>query len=305
MISILIPTLNEEVNLPSCLDSVRWSDDVVILDSGSTDRTIEIAESAGARVFHVRIENESERQNWAIDNIPFRYPWLYQSDADEIVTPELRDEMLALVAGKPDCVAYRLRYKNYFRGKWIRHCGIYPTWVMRLFRPDKVRFTRRVNTVPRIDGLEGRLHSHFLHDSFNKGMDAWFDKHNRYSRHEAMEALDSLSSGRLDLAGILARDPVRRRRSLKELSFRLPFRPTLRFLYTYLWRGGFLDGHAGLTYCRLLAMYELMIVTKMDELRRCGAMATAKSPAQTRSIAACDGTRVPSVVPSMCPDDQQ
>jgi glycosyltransferase involved in cell wall biosynthesis len=268
MISVMIPTLNEEMNLPACLGSVRWCDDIVVLDSCSTDRTVEIAEAAGARVFRTRMDSESDRQNWALKNIDFKHPWLYHCDADEIVTQELQDEMLSVVASDPECVAYRVRYKNYFLGKWIKHCGIYPTWVMRLFRPEAIRFTRRVNTVPIVAGPEGKLQGHFLHYSFNKGLDAWFEKHNKYSHGEAMEALHSLSSHKVDWRGLVAWDPVRRRLALKELSFRLPFRPTLRFLYMYLWRRGFLDGHAGLTYCRLLALYEFMIVVKTDELRR-------------------------------------
>lgn len=269
MISVLILTLNEEANLPRCLDSVRWSDDVVVFDSFSSDRTVEIARAAGARVVQRRFDNWAAHQNWALENISFKHPWVYYSDADERVPPELRDEMLAVVRDfKRREVAYRLRYKNYFMGRWIRHCGIYPTWILRLFRPGKVRWERLVNPVALVDGPEGRLQAHFEHYSFNKGLNAWFEKHNRYSQQEAEESLKSLANGQWSLQHLLSRDAVARRRALKELSFRLPCRPLLRFAYMYFLRWGFLDGLPGYHYCRLLAIYEYMIVLKMKEIQR-------------------------------------
>jgi glycosyltransferase involved in cell wall biosynthesis len=269
-ISILILTLNEEANLPKCLQSVKWSDDIVVLDSFSTDRTVKIAEELGARVVQRRFDNWSSHQNWAVRNIPFKHPWVYYSDADEIVPSELRDEMFAVTRDSDAApVAYRMRYKNFFCDRWIKHCGIYPVWVLRLFRPDKVHWERLVNPVPIVEGSEGRLENHFHHYSFNKGFEAWFEKHNKYSSQEAEEGIKTIRDGFKDWAGLLSvRDGSRRRRALKELSFRLPCRPTLRFLYMYLLCSGFLDGWEGLTYCRLLSLYEYMIVLKMRELER-------------------------------------
>lgn len=269
MISILILTLNEEQNLPACLRSVAWSDDIVVLDSFSTDTTCEIAEAAGARVMQRRLEDWASHQNWAVANISFKHPWVYYADADEVVTDELRDEMLAIAADpRTPAVAYRVRFKNQFMGRWIRRSSLYPTWVLRFFRPEKVRWERLVNPVAVVDGPEGRLHGHFLHYSFNKGMAAWFDKHNRYSTQEAAEAIKSARGGTLRVRDLVTADPVRRRRALKELSWRMPLRPLLRFLYMYVLRLGFLDGWAGFTYCRLIAIYEYMIDLKVKELRR-------------------------------------
>jgi glycosyltransferase involved in cell wall biosynthesis len=269
MISILILTLNEQENLRACLESVKWCDDVVVLDSFSTDKTLAIAKAAGARIVQRKFDNWSAHQNWALENIPFRHPWVYYSDADEIVTPELRDELLAIAANPNETnVAYRLRYKNFFMGRWIRHCGIYPAWILRFFRPEKVRWERLVNPVPVVNGPEGRLKGHFEHFSFKKGLNAWFDKHNRYSWHEAEESIKSLAHGRFAWRELFSRDPARRRRALKELSFRLPCRPMLRFFYMYFLRLGLLDGSAGYHYCRMLAAYEYMIVLKMQEILR-------------------------------------
>ncbi len=269
-ISVLIMTLNEEENLKRCLDSVAWSDDVVVLDSYSADATVEIARAAGARVHQRAYDNELGQRRFGIHGINYKYPWLYIPDADETTPPELRDEMLA-IARDPDedRVAFRVRYKNMFMGRWIRRSSLYPTWIMRLIRPDRVRLEEReINNGWLPDGPEGRLENHFLHYSFNKGLDHWFDKHNRYSSAEARESLRSLARGGFVWTDLLSARPDARRRALKELSFRAPCRPTLRFLYMYLMRGGFLDGRPGLLYCRMLAAYELMIVAKMEEMRR-------------------------------------
>lgn len=267
MISVLILTLNEEDNLSACLESVKWSDDIVVFDSFSSDRTVEIARAAGARVIQRRFDNERDHRAAALQ-VEFKNAWVYNPDADEITTPELREEMLRAVsdAARKE-VAYRVRFKNMFMGRWLRHSSLYPTWVMRLFRPEKISFERSINLRYAADGPEGRLQSHFEHYSFNKGLNAWFEKHNRYSWQEAEESLKSLEHGSFNWRELFAGSPAPRRRALKELSFRLPCRPLLRFLYMFIWKRGFLDGWAGFTYCRLLTIYEYMIVLKMRELR--------------------------------------
>lgn len=266
-ISVLILTFNEEANLPACLDGVKWSDDIVVFDSFSTDRTVEIANAAGARVFQRTFDNERDHRAASL-RLPFKHAWVYNPDADEITPPELRDEMLRVTARPGGEVAYRIRFKTMFCGRWIKRSSLYPTWVVRLFRPEKISFERAINLRYVVDGPEGRLENHFEHHTFNKGLNAWFDKHNRYSCHEATESLKSLVEARFRWSELFNGDPVKRRRALKELSFRVPCRPLLRFLYMYVLRGGFLDGPAGYAYCRMLAIYESMIVLKMTELRR-------------------------------------
>jgi glycosyltransferase involved in cell wall biosynthesis len=267
-VSVLILTLNEEQNLPSCLESLKWCDDIVVFDSLSTDRTVDIAKSAGARVVQRSFDDEKNQREASL-KIHFKYPWVYNPDADEITPPELHDEIIEVVSDpNRKEVAYRVRFKTMFMGRWIRHSSLYPTWVVRLFRPERISFSRNINLQYIVDGPEGNLDNHFEHYSFNKGLNAWIEKHNRYSWHEAREAIKSLEESPVPWTDILAISSVLRRKALKELSFRLPFRPTLRFLYMYILRLGFLDGWEGLTYCRLLSMYEYLIVLKMKELRR-------------------------------------
>ncbi|MHC4294853.1 MAG: glycosyltransferase family 2 protein, partial [Planctomycetota bacterium] len=247
-ISVFIQTLNEEENLPRCLESLKWSDDIVVLDSLSSDRTEEIARAAGARFFQREYDGRANNQNWAVENIEFRYPWVYYSDADEIVTPELVEEMRQVVSDPSrEEVCYRLRFKNLLFGKWIRHSSMYPTWVPRLWKPQKIRWKRGANPVAIVDGPEGRLKNHFIHYSFNKGFGAWFDKHNKYSGFEAQETVKELARGKIDWKGLFCREPSRKRMAMKTLSFHLPYRPFFKFLYMYFLKMGFLEGSAGFT----------------------------------------------------------
>ncbi|WP_175534438.1 glycosyltransferase family 2 protein [Thiocapsa roseopersicina] len=267
-ISILILTLNEQANLPVCLAAVAWSDDVVVVDSFSQDDTVAVAERLGARVYRRAFDDFAGQRNYALDQIPFKHEWVLHLDADEIVTPALQAELQAAVAdGRFD--AWRVPSRMMFMGRWLRYSGLYPSYQVRLGHRDRFRF-KQVGHGQREDLAPeriGTLREPYLHYSFSKGLTDWFDKHNRYASAEAREAARlSENGGGFDWSGLTARDPTRRRRALKVLSTRLPFRPLLRFLYMYILRRGFLDGHAGLTYCRLLAIYEYMIVLKMREL---------------------------------------
>ncbi|TCL74543.1 glycosyltransferase family 2 protein [Rhizobium sp. BK251] len=269
-ISVCILTLNEEENLPACLATLSWCDDIVVIDSYSTDRTVEIARAAGARVYQRAYDGEHTQRLYALKQINYKYPWVYMPDADEITPSELRDEMLAIAAdaSRPESF-FRIRFKNMFMGRWIKHSSLYPSWIPRLFRPDRILgFDREVHL--RCNGLgpEGRLNSHFIHYSFNKGMKAWYDKHNRYSSSEAKETAVSLRERRIPWGEVFSSRAEVRRRGLKELSMHVPFRATARFVYMYFLRFGFLDGMQGYHYCRLLAAYEYMIVIKTMELRR-------------------------------------
>lgn len=269
MISIAILTYNEEVNLPGCLDSIAWCDDIVVFDSFSTDRTVELAKAAGVRVVQHRFEDYGSQREAARATVDYKHPWLLFLDADERVDGTLKAELLALPETPTSLSAYRMRRKDHFMGKWIRRSTLYPSWFTRLLWRDRARYEpRAVHEYPTVDGDTGALQGHLIHHSFNKGLEDWLAKHNRYSTLEAQEDLRSLEAESVRWRDLASRDPIARRRALKTLSFRLPCRPLLRFLYMYGLRGGFLDGAAGFAYCRLLYFYELMIVLKIKELRR-------------------------------------
>jgi glycosyltransferase involved in cell wall biosynthesis len=270
-VSALILTLNEEINISDCLESLSWCDDVVVLDSNSTDSTRAIAAKWGARVETRSFDNWSAHQNWAVQNIEFRYPWVLYLDADERCSFELRDEVLKKAQPRAAEAAFRMRRKDIFMGRWLKHAQLYPTWFVRLFRPAKIRYERLVNPVAVVAGPVGELDAHIMHYPFSHGVSHWIARHNRYSDLEAIEAarLRHDPSGVPAHAGSLwSKDPNERRRALKDIFFRLPARPLLKFGYYYAWRRGFLDGRAGLTYATLQAIYEYMIACKGAELDR-------------------------------------
>jgi len=265
--SVLILTLNEEINLAACLKSVDWSDDVVVFDSYSTDRTIDIAQEAGARFVQRRFDNWSAHQNWAMENVVFKNPWVFYLDADERCPADLATEIRTAVATTSN-VAFRLRRKDYFMGQWLRRAQLYPTWLVRLFRPEAIRFERLVNPAPVVSGNIGKLDGHLDHYPFSHGIRHWVARHNGYSDMEAEEIVKLLGAKRVSLGELVSRDPNLRRIALKNFFYLLPARPLAKFIYYYIVRRGFLDGRAGLTYSLLQSFYEYLIVIKARELVR-------------------------------------
>lgn len=276
-ISVLIPTYNEEVNILRCLEAVAWSDDIIVFDSFSTDRTVEIARNFGAHVIQRKFDTEPVHRMASL-HVPFKYKWVFNPDADEVATPELCEEMFRSVENANSGVTlFRMRRKDMFQGKWIRHASVDP-WLARLYRPETISFERFINMTYRTTGMEAKLQERLIHYAFAKGMTDWLEKHNRYSRAEAEETLVALEKPAPKLAAFFSGDPVTRRRALKDLSARVPFRPLARFFVMYVWQRGFLDGEAGFQYCCLVGWYEWMIVMKAREMM-CLAAATKETAA--------------------------
>ena len=268
MISVLILTLNEEINLPGCLDSVKWCDDVVVYDSYSSDRTVEIAEAARARVIQRKFDNYANQRNAALTQIEYKHPWVLMVDADEHWPKEIYNEIKdAINKDNGETTLYRIRRKDMFFGRWLRRSSGYPTWFGRLVCLGRVSVNREINEEYHTSGKIGYLQSHFIHYPFNKGVAYWFERHNRYSSMEASSLIQEVRVP-LELRKIFSSDPIIRRRILKQLAYRMPGRPFLAFCYLYLFRLGILDGLAGLTYCILRSIYEYMIDIKVKELQR-------------------------------------
>lgn len=268
MFSVVILTLNEETDLPRCLASAAASEDVVVLDSGSTDRTVALAQAAGARVFTRRFDHFAGQRNFAQTEIPFRHPWVFHLDADEQLTPDLIAECRA-ESGRTDVDGFYVAPRMLWEGRWIPRCTDYPAWQARFVRAPEFRFVEVGHGQREAPGLRlGHLRSNYLHDLSSGGEEEWLGKHRRYARAEAAA---HLAAGRTPAwCDLLAADALRRRRALKQASFLLPGRPLLRFAYQYLLRAGFLDGAAGLRYCRLLARYEGFVAEELRRQRRAG-----------------------------------
>jgi glycosyltransferase involved in cell wall biosynthesis len=291
-VSVIVPTLNEARNLPSCLDHLAWADEVVVVDSGSTDGTQEIARQYSATVLDFHWDGRwPKKKNWALRNADLRHDWVLIVDADEWITAEQAAEIGQAITAD-HYVGYYVNRRFIFMGQWIRHCGYYPSWNLRLIRRgcgeyeqltgvgDTGSGDNEVHEHVVATGPVGYLKHDMLHFAF-PSIHTFVEKHNRYSNWEAMVQLRGQSSA--GSAVVTDNPELSRRRRLRNLSRRLPFRPMLRFLYSYIWQGGFLDGRPGYIFCRLLAMYEYLSVAKYYEMTRQGPAAVVTSPAPRAS----------------------
>ena len=282
-VSVLIPAKDEESNLPACLESVARADEVFVVDSQSIDRSIEISTNYGANVVQFYFNGRwPKKKNWSLDNLPFRNEWVLIVDCDERITPELWDE-IATVIQDSNYNGYYLNRRVFFLGQWIRYGGKYPDWNLRLFKHKSGRY-ENLNTedIPNtgdnevhehviLDGKVGYLKNDMLHIDF-RDIYHWLERHNRYSNWEARVYYNILTGN--DESGTIGAhlfgDAVQRKRFLKKIWVKLPFKPLLRFILFYFIRLGFLDGKAGYIYGRLLSQYEYQIGVKLYELRQFG-----------------------------------
>ena len=264
-------TKNEEGNLPDCLASVAWSDDVHVLDSCSTDRTREIAEANGAHVTERPFDDYSTQQNWALEHLPFRHPWVFSIDADERATSELAESIRKVPASAGAVVSFRVKRRDFLHGTWLKHVQATNSY-QRVFRPNKMRYERLVHSIQIADGPVADLSGYLDHQPFSKGIAQWVERHNQYSSFEARMRHDERGKPlRASLfTALFSRDLGTRRAHQKEIYYRMPFRPVVKFMWMYLWKFGFLDGRAGLAYSLLIAFYEYLIILKERELARGG-----------------------------------
>jgi glycosyltransferase involved in cell wall biosynthesis len=268
MISVLILTRNEEQDLPGCLDSVAWCDDIHVFDSESMDRTADIARARGATVTTRPFDTYARQRNAAM-LLPFRYPWVLVLDADERATPELSAEAQQAAAVAPQNVAaFRIRRRDFLWGTWLKHAQLTPFYV-RLLRVGRIQYTRDINEIVEVDGETGELSAPLDHMAFSKGISHWVAKHNQYSTGEA----ELLASGDAVRAAswkdaLFARDFHERRIAQKAIFYRMPARPLLKWMYMMFARGAVLDGAAGVMYATLQSFYEYLIEVKAREIRR-------------------------------------
>lgn len=267
MISVLILTKNEERDLPACLDSVSWCDDVHVFDSFSTDHTVEIAISRGAKVTQRTFDDWSTHQNYGLRNIPFKHPWVFYLDADERMSSALVESARRAVRNPETNVAFHVQRRDFFLGAWLKHVQVTPFYT-RLFRPEKLRYERLVNPISHVDGSTGVLYGYLDHFPFSKGLYHWLERHNAYSSLEARQILLNRARDKSFslIKAVFAREFAERRQHQKEAFYRLPGRPLAKFLFLYIGRRGFQDGRAGFAYAVLQSFYEYMIVLKTNEL---------------------------------------
>lgn len=269
MFSIYILTYNEATDIADCVQSALRSDDVIVVDSYSTDQTVEIASKYPVRIIQHPFVSHGKQRTWMLETIPTKYEWVYLLEADERMTDELFAECLKATQ-QAQIIGYYVAEQVMFMGKWIRYSTQYPRYQMRLFKKEKVWFTDYGHTEREVcNGETSFLKATYPHYTCGKGLSRWIDKHNRYSTDEALETLRQLSDGQVEWSKLLlGSSEVERRRALKDLSLRLPFRPLLRWFYMYFFLGGILDGRAGFAWCTLQAFYEYLILLKVEEIQK-------------------------------------
>ncbi len=265
-VSCMVFTLDEEVNLPHCLASLDWCDDVIVIDSGSGDRTLEIARVGGARVFVHGFDGFGSQRNWALDNAAPKHPWVLILDADERVTPELVAEMTALIGARPELGAARVARRFMLWGKWLRYSSQYPVWVVRLVHRERVRYVNRGHAeTQQVDGEVAELTADLI-DENHKGLAEWHARQARYALADARYEL-AQAGGPLPWGDLVSADPLARRMLLKRIAWRLPFRGTAYLVYSYLLHQGFRDGVAGWRFCKMRAGYQRLVAREKRRLR--------------------------------------
>ncbi len=288
-LTVLIPVKNEQVNMERCLRHLHWCKHIYVIDSQSHDATIPMSQAMGAEVYQFYYKGGwPKKRNWALDTLHWPTEWVLILDADEVMTPELAREIRDVVEGhwtpdKPENAGcgdgYWLNRRFMFMGSWIKHCGYYPSYNIRLFKHWAGRY-ERIGQLGDTGSGDNEVHEHvvlktgdagylkheFLHYAY-PNLAVWTEKHNRYT---TWEAYAMLAGNKGQIEAKLRGGAIQRRRWIKKMARKLPFRPTLRFLYGYVYQRGFLDGYPGYIMCRLMAWYELMSIAKAREMKRTG-----------------------------------
>lgn len=267
MISIVILTKNEEKDLPMALKSVTWSDDVHILDSGSTDKTLVIAEEYGAKVSSNPFKSFGQQRNYALDNIDIKYDWILFLDADEVVTDAFKNAIFSAIENANEQTAgFYCCWKMMLENTWLKHCDNFPKWQFRLMKKGMARFTDFGHGQKESDvkGNIEYLKEPYLHYGFSKGWVLWIERHNRYSTQEAIERLEN----RPPFKHIFEKHASKRNPALKSWLSLLPGWPFLRFFQAYVLSFGFLEGVPGFIYCINMSYYEFLIQIKIREIKK-------------------------------------
>lgn len=267
-VTAMIFTLNEEIHLPGCLRSLAWCNDVIVVDSFSHDRTEDISRSAAVRFFQHSFTGFGDQRNWALESTAPRNEWVLILDADERTPPALAQEIALVLKDVPESVgAFRLKRRFYMWGRWLRHSGLYPSWVVRLVRRNRVRYVNRGHAETQdVIGDVWDLKSDLIDENL-KGIDEWFRRQYRYAQKDAEYEL-TVETMPLGIRDLISGDPLVRRNAVKRLTTMLPARPLIYFLYSYIVRRGFLEGKDGLVFCMMRALYQGMVEAKKHDLRR-------------------------------------
>lgn len=281
-VSVVIAVRNEEKNIVGCLESIADFDQAFVVDSGSSDQTCALAEELGATVVQFEYDGGwPKKRNWALQNLPIRNDWVLILDGDERVTPELQNS-IAAATQQTEVNGFYTRWKFMFLGRWMKHSWAHG-WMLRLVRFGKGEYEdlgmrgqggwdNEVHENVVVDGKCEQLDGYLLHES-NEDLEFWIRKQNEFSTWNAVRRGRQVAEGFPSISNLFSGDAVKKRKWLKALFLRLPFKPTIIFFWLYFVKFGFLDGKAGFYFCRLRAMHELNVQAKVFELSMSSAQA--------------------------------
>lgn len=258
MLSVIILTKDEEADLPGCLSSLSWCDDIHVVDSGSEDRTVDIALQAGALLQTNPFRSFAQQRNWALDHCPAEHEWVLFLDADEQSTPAFEKAVKTAITVAPlSCAGFYCCWKTILDGRWLKRSDNYPKWQFRLIRLGSARFadSGHGQKESNVNGLIDYISEPYLHFAFSRGWHHWTAKHQIYAKRDAMALLDQP----FPLRALVTRHASKRNMAIKRLVRRAPGWPLWRFIYTYFLKAGFLEGKQGLEYCRRMMWYERQI----------------------------------------------
>lgn len=273
-ISIIIPAKNESKNIVECLESLGWADEIFVVDSQSNDDTVAKAESFGVHVVQFNYGGGwPKKKNWAINNLPFRNEWIMIVDADERVTPELRDEIAEAIS-QATVNGFYIRWKFMFLGRWMKNCWNHG-WMLRLFRKGMGEYENlgltneggwdnEVHENLYVRGEYKKLQNYMLHES-RQDLSYWLAKHNQFSDWEVKRNRILKRQTITNPFSLLKASPAEKRKWLRVLFLKMPMQPLLMFVYLFVFKRGFLDGRAGYYFCRLMAWYFFIINVKTYE----------------------------------------
>ncbi|MBI5892853.1 MAG: glycosyltransferase family 2 protein [Deltaproteobacteria bacterium] len=252
-ISVTIIALNEEENISACLESVKWADEILVSDSGSADKTVQICKEYGAKVFIDEWHGFGRQKNLIASRA--KNNWILNIDADERITPDLKKEIES-VLNRGCCEGYNIPRKNFFGNKWIRHCGWYPDYNLRLYRKDKARFNERnVHEAVQINGKVGCLKNPLEHYTY-KNISDYLKRMDRYSTLAAEEMFKTGFKG----------SRVQGFKGARVRMVDLTLRPFFTFLKMFILQKGFMEGYTGLVLSGLYASYTFSKYAKLWEM---------------------------------------
>lgn len=266
-VTVIVLSYNEEANIADCLQAMLDFSEIVVVDSGSTDQTLQIVKRdfPEVRILSNPFIDFGQQRNWALEHSGNQNQWVLFVDADEFLEQPLVQEISEFIQSPGACVGGYIAGRNYFMGRWIKRTSYFPSYQLRLLKRGEVQYRKEGHGQREVTKGKLKYLKHtWRHEAFSKGIHQWIAKHNDYSSNE-IELIMRLRSEKVSLKDLFLGGAIATRREMKKLFSRMPGRPLIRFIHSFILRLGFLDGYAGWVYSLLRFSHDCNIVAKVYE----------------------------------------